>query len=290
MSKFKRIIGVLLMVLMFAPAPVQASSLASQNYNGTSVVTINNNKPKFTKRQKKLKKVRVTYSRLDRYGRCGKVIAVLDKKHLAKGTRGSIGMYKPSGWPDKIGNAKYDFIEGKYLFNRCHLLGWQLYGNKTNNKKNLITGTRQLNAGKNTMLYYENMVANYLKTHRKVHVVYRVTPHYRGKELIARGVQMEAWSVEDKGKLRFNVYIHNVQDGVTFSYFNGESRANNQPQVVQTPQKVTGSTVFYLNTSTKKFHLSTCRYASSKNAEQTNYTAEQLIRDGYSPCKVCNPK
>ena len=203
-----------------------ASSLAGKTYNGVAVVKINKNKPKFTKKQKKLKKPKVTYSKLDKYGRCGKVTAVLTKKKLAKGSRGSIGMYKPSGWPEKIGNAKYDFIDGKYLFNRSHLLGWQLWGNKTNNNKNLITGTRQMNAGDQSMLTYENKVAYYLKTHKKNHVVYRVTPHFKGKELIARGVQMEAWSVEDKGKLHFNVYIFNVQDGVVFSYFNGESHAD----------------------------------------------------------------
>lgn len=295
MKRFARIYALILALLLTLTAvgvqPTQAASpLASQEYKGKMAITVNKNKPSFSKKQKKLKKVKVTYSRLDKYGRCGRVFAVLDKKHMAKGKRGSIGMYKPSGWPNKIGNSKYDFIDGKYLFNRSHLLGWQLYGNKTNNKKNLVTGTRAFNAGPNGMLVYENKVANYLKKHKKNHVVYRVTPVYRGKELIPRGVQMEAWSVEDKGKLKFNVYIHNVQDGVTFSYFNGESRATNAPPTeVTPPAKQTGSTIFILNISTGKFHRDTCRYANSNNTEQTNLTAQQLIADGYSPCQVCHP-
>ena len=271
-------------------APVSAATnLGNKEYKGKMTVTVNKNKPSFTKKQKKLKKVKVTYSKLDKYGRCGKVTAVLDKKHLAKGTRGSIGMYKPSGWPEKIGNAKYDFIDGKYLFNRSHLLGWQLYGNKTNNKKNLVTGTRAFNAGPNGMLPYENKVAKYLKTHKKNHVVYRVTPYYRGKELIPRGVQMEAWSVEDKGKLHFNVYIHNVQDGVTFSHYDGSSKATKQVETV-TPTLETGNTIFYLNTNTGKFHIESCRYSTGNNIEMTNLTANQLIINGYSPCQICHPE
>ena len=266
------------MVMAFGYQPVSAASLATTPYKGKPVVQVNKGKPKFTKKQKKWKKVYVKYSNLDKYGRCGKVTAVITKKNLAKGKRGSIGMYKPSGWPDKIGNAKYSFIPGKYLWNRSHLLGWQLYGNSTNNKKNLITGTRQLNAGSVSMLTYENKVANYLKKHKKAHVVYRVTPHYKGKERIARGVQMEAWSVEDKG--------------VNINYFNGASSAKNAPKPTTKPVvvKETGSIVFCLNVSTKKFHLQSCRYATGDNIEQTKLTANQLIKDGYSPCKVCHPE
>lgn len=281
-------------------ANAASSSLAKKQYKGVAVIKVNKNKPKFTKRQKKLKHNKVKYSRLDKYGRCGPVTAVLSRKKMAKGTRGSIGMYKPSGWPEKIGNEKYDFIDGKYLFNRSHLLGWQLRGNKTNNKKNLITGTHQLNAGPNSMLTYENKVAYYLKTHKRNHVVYRVTPHYRGKEKIARGVQMETWSVEDKGKLHFNVYIFNVQDGVVFSYYNGISRSTGEmeartepmsepePETPSVPPE-TGDTIYYLNVSTGKFHRETCRYATGNNIEQTNLTPEQLIAYGYSPCQICHP-
>ena len=252
----KRILTLLLMMLISASSfgmqsADAASSLANKTYTGTAVIKINNNQPKFTKKQKKLKKPKVKYTKLDKYGRCGKVTAVLTKKKLAKGRRGSIGMYKPSGWPEKIGNAKYDFIDGKYLFNRSHLLGWQLWGNSTNNKKNLITGTRQMNAGNPSMLTYENKVAYYLKTHKNNHVVYRITPHFKGKELIARGVQMEAWSVEDKGKLHFNVFVFNVQDGVEFSYYDGSSHAVEVPEEPETPNiPETGAIIFYLNINT----------------------------------------
>lgn len=296
MKKLKQRLMILLSVLLLSvsvmPQPAYASSLASYKYTGTQVVKVNNNMPKFTKKQKKLKKFSIKYSNLDKLGRCGKVTAVLTKKKMAKGTRGSIGMYKPSGWPEKIGNAKYDFIDGKYLFNRSHLLGWQFYGNKTNNKKNLITGTRQLNAGPNSMLTYENKVAKYLKKHKKNHVVYRVTPHYQGNELIARGVQMEAWSVEDKGKLHFNVYIHNVQDGVNINYYNGTSSAvNTEPEPDEDEDlPETGDAIYYLNINTGKFHRESCRYSTGNNIEQTNLTVEQLIADGYSPCQICHPE
>lgn len=296
---FRRILAVILVsiiaIMSMGIQPANAaSSLADKTYEGKTVVKVNKNKPKFTTKQKKLKKSKVKYSKLDKYGRCGKVTAVLTRNKMATGTRGSIGMYRPSGWPSSIGNAKYDFIDGKYLFNRSHLLGWQLWGNKTNNEKNLITGTRQMNAGDPSMLTYENKVASYLKSHKKNHVVYRVTPWFKGEELIARGVQMEAWSVEDKGKLHFNVYVFNVQDGVEFSYYNGESHAvdivvPDEPAIpTDTPQ--TGDIIYYLNVSTGKFHLETCRYADSQNIEQTNLTAEQLIADGYSPCQVCHPE
>lgn len=269
-----------------------ATPLANRAYKGKAVVNINKGQPKFTAKQKKLKRPRVRYTKLDKYGRCGQVTAVLAKKKLAKGTRGSIGMYKPSGWPEKIGNAKYDFIDGKYLFNRSHLLGWQLWGNKTNNRRNLITGTRQLNAGQDSMLKYENKVAYYLKTHKKNHVVYRVTPHYRKRELIPRGVQMEAWSVEDKGKLHFNVYVFNVQDGVEFSYYTGKSHAVKAAayEETKTESKETGTIIFYLNTYSGKFHTGSCVYATGNYIEQTNLTADQLIKDGYSPCQVCHPE
>lgn len=152
-----------------------------------------------------------------------------------------------------------------------------------------------MNAGPDSMLTYENKVANYLRTHKKNHVVYRVTPHYRGKELIARGVQMEAWSVEDKGRLHFNVYIFNVQDGVAFSYYNGSSHSTRkaiEPEVPEEPPVIpeTGDTIYYLNISTGKFHLETCGYASGRNIEQTNLTVNQLIAYGYSPCQICHPE
>ena len=131
--------------------------------------------------------------------------------------RGEIGMVKPSGWQI----AKYDFVDGKYLYNRCHLIGFQLAGENANNK-NLITGTRYLNV--EGMLPFENAIAEYVKTKNK-HVLYRVTPIFKDRNLVASGVQMEAESVEDKGKsICFNVYVYNNQPGVEIDYKNGKSK------------------------------------------------------------------
>ena len=130
--------------------------------------------------------------------------------------RGSIGMVQPSGWH----TVKYDIVSGKYLYNRCHLIGYQLTGEDAN-EKNLITCTRQMNVG--VMLEFENQVADYIKETNN-HVLYRVTPYFEGDNLLASGVQMEAYSVEDKGAgVQFNVYIYNVQDGITIDYLTGES-------------------------------------------------------------------
>ena len=130
--------------------------------------------------------------------------------------RGSIGSVKPSGWQ----TVKYDFVDGKYLYNRCHLLGYQLTGENAN-EQNLITGTRYLNV--DGMLPFENMVADYVKETDN-HVMYRVTPVFDGAELVARGVLMEAYSVEDGGDgVEFCVYCYNVQPGVKIDYATGDS-------------------------------------------------------------------
>lgn len=272
-----------------AETSVKNNKLVNLKYKN-KIVKVNKNKPQFTKKQKTAKKLTVKYSKLDSLGRCGKVYAVLSKKTMPKNERESIGMFKPSGWPTKIGNQKYDFIEGKYVWNRSHLLGFQLRGNSTNNKKNLITGTRQLNADQNLgMLPYENEVANYLRQNPKNKIIYRVTPLFKKDELIARGVQMEAYSANDKGKsISFNIYIHNVQNGLKINYYTGNTKPSTSTETKTEKQKETGDTVFYLNINTKKFHLKSCRWVT-KNCEQTNLTSEQLIKDGYSPCKVCHP-
>lgn len=282
-----------LFVVGCQPQETAAASddLTSLEYK-SKIVKINKNKPKFTKKQKSATKLKVKYSKLDKHGRCGKVYAVLGKKNMPTGKRGSIGMYRPSGWPKKVADAKYDFVPGKYVFNRSHLLGWQLRGASTNNEKNLITGTRQMNAdSKLGMLPYENKVAKYLKKSKRNRVVYRVTPMFKDDELVARGVQMEAYSVTDNGKsICFNVYIHNVQPGVVIDYKTGETKPEKEPEEVEEETKETGDIVFILNTNTGKFHLDSCRYAMGNNTEQTNLTAEQLIKDGYEPCGVCHPE
>ena len=156
------------------------------------------------------------YSDLDALGRVGKAEAMIGKETMPTTGRESIGMIKPTGWQ----TVKYDNIDGKYLYNRCHLIGWQLSA-ENKNEKNLFTGTRYLNV--KGMLPFENQVANYIKTTGN-HVLYRVTPIFEGENLVANVVQMEAKSVEDNGKgICFNIYAYNVQPGITINYANGDS-------------------------------------------------------------------
>ena len=184
-------------------------------YNGKYYVIINNNEPNFTDEEKTTTSFE-QYSNLDSLGRCGVAYANISIDLMPTEKRGSIGMIKPSGWH----TVKYDNIDGKYLYNRCHLIGYQLTGENAN-EKNLITCTRYMNTV--GMLEFENKVANFIKEN-KSHVLYRVTPIFNGEDLLARGVQMEALSVEDNGKgIKFNVFVYNVQDGININYSNGNS-------------------------------------------------------------------
>jgi len=186
-------------------------------YNGEPYVELNDNVPNFTTREKNNTKAFENYHRLDTLGRCGTAYANICKELMPTEKRGAIGMVKPSGW----NTVKYDVVDGKYLYNRCHLIGFQLAGENAN-KKNLITGTRYLNV--DGMLPFEDEVADYVKD-TDHHVLYRVTPVFKGDNLVAEGVEMEAYSVEDKGKgICFHVFVYNVQPGVTIDYATGESR------------------------------------------------------------------
>lgn len=207
--------------------------------------------------------------------------------------RGSIGQVKPSGWH----TVKYDCVDGKYLYNRCHLIGFQLTAENANTK-NLITGTRYLNV--EGMLPFENMVADYIKETGN-HVLYRVTPIYEGDSLIVSGVQMEAKSVEDNGEgILFNVYCYNVQPGVSIDYATGESRLSNDGGSsagstegnieAENEQKTESS--YVLNTNTKKFHLPSCsslNQMNESNKGEFTGTRDELIQQGYEPCKRCHP-
>lgn len=184
-------------------------------YNEKKYVIINDNKPNFSEKDKTTTSFE-TYSDLDYLNRCGPAYANVSKETMPTEERGTIGMIKPSGWH----TVKYDIVDGKYLYNRCHLIGFQLTGENAN-EKNLITCTRQMNA--ETMLEFENQVAEYIKETNN-HVLYRVTPIFQGNNLLANGVQMEAYSVEDNGQgISFNVYVYNVQDGITIDYQTGDS-------------------------------------------------------------------
>ena len=184
-------------------------------YSGDKFVYLNNNKPTF-KDYEYNKESFEKYSDLDKFNRCGVAYANISYSLMPTEERGSIGMIKPTGWH----TIKYDIVDGKYLYNRCHLIGYQLTGENANNK-NLITCTREMNA--KTMLKFENEVAEYIRK-TKNHVLYRVTPVFEGDNMLATGVIMEASSVEDKCKdICFNVFIYNVQDGIKIDYTDGDS-------------------------------------------------------------------
>ncbi len=184
----------------------------------TPYVEINGNQPYFTKSEY-TKKSFENYSELDSLGRCGVAYACVAQDTMPTKKRGSIGSVKPTGWH----TVKYSCVDGKYLYNRCHLIGYQLTAENAN-KQNLITGTRYLNV--DGMLPFENMVADYVKETNN-HVLYRVTPIFDGDNLVARGVEMEAYSVEDNGEgICFNIYAYNNQPQITIDYATGESSFN----------------------------------------------------------------
>ena len=186
------------------------------DYSGEAYVELNDNVPDFSKKDMTSKAFE-KYSELDDLGRCGVAYANVCTETMPTEERGNIGMIKPSGWH----TVKYDNVDGKYLYNRCHLIGYQLTAENAN-EKNLITGTRYLNV--EGMLPFENLVADYVEETDN-HVLYRVTPIFKGDNLLASGVQIEAYSVEDKGKgVSFNVYCYNVQPGIKIDYTNGDSK------------------------------------------------------------------
>ncbi len=188
-------------------------------YDGNSYVIVNDNIPYFKEEEYTTTSFE-KYSELDLLGRCGVASANISKDLMPTEKRGSIGMIKPSGWH----TIKYDHIDGKYLYNRCHLIGYQLTGENAN-EKNLITCTRSMNT--KGMLQFENMVTKYIKATGN-HVLYRVTPVFEGNNLVATGVEMEAYSVEDNGKgIKFNVFVYNIEDGIIIDYKTGDSKLAN---------------------------------------------------------------
>ena len=185
-------------------------------YEGKLYTVLNNNKPNFEESDYTTESFE-TYSNLDVLGRCGVAFANISQELMPTEDRESISSIKPSGWH----SVKYDIVEGKYLYNRCHLIGFQLAGENAN-EKNLITCTRSMNV--DGMLPFEDQVADYVKK-TSHHVLYRVTPVFEGNNLVASGVQIEASSVEDRcGDICFNVYVYNVEEGITIDYLTGESK------------------------------------------------------------------
>ena len=268
-------------------------------YSGNAFVTVNDNKPSFSSAELTTKGYE-KYSPLDNLNRCGVAIASCGKEIMpgANEERGGISSIKPSGW----NQAKYNGISGGWLWNRCHLIGWQLSAENAN-RENLITGTRYMNI--NGMLPFENMVADYIRETGN-HVAYRITPIYKGNNLVCSGVQMEAYSIEDNGNgIEFNVYCYNVQPGININYADGSSSSQNGSNNTTSSSKPTtsveentntnqntGSTKYVLNTNTKKFHYPSCGSAgriAAKNYAESNESRDSLIAQGYSPCGNCDP-
>ena len=266
----------------------QTSVISLENlpeFSDSAYVELNDNQPEFSDEEKQDTQSFETYSELDSLGRCGTAFACIGQDLMPTEDRESISQVKPTGWQ----TVKYDFVDGKYLYNRCHLIGFQLTGENAN-EKNLITGTRYMNV--EGMLPFENMVADYIKETDN-HVLYRVTPVFENQELVARGVQMEAWSVEDKGDgICYNVYVYNNQPGVAIDYVTGKSEEMGEESSQQGESSQTTEGDYILNTSSRKFHLPDCPSVDKikeKNKEEYHGSREDLMEQGYEPCQSCHP-
>lgn len=264
-------------------------------YDGKPFIEINQNIPYFTENEL-ITEPFESYSDLDSLGRCKTAYANICEELMPTEERGNIGMIRPSGWH----TVKYEGIDGNYLYNRCHLIAFQLAG-ENDNEKNLITGTRGMNT---EMIPFENKIADYVKETGH-HVLYRVTPVYEGDNLLANGVLLEAKSVEDD-EICFNVFIYNVQAGIEIDYASGESEiyenniekavAKDGASIVEDANENligTGAPILYiLNTNTMKFHKPECSSVDTikdNNKEEYYGGREDVIDKGYEPCKRCNP-
>lgn len=247
-------------------------------YHGEPYVVLNDNQPDFDLDDFTMESFE-SYSDLDYLGRCGVAYANIGLDLMPTEDRESIYEVKPTGWQ----SVRYDFVDGESLYNRCHLIAFQLAGENAN-ERNLITGTRYMNT--EGMLFFEKMVGDYVRDTGN-HVLYRVTPIFEGTNLVASGVQMEALSVEDEGEgICFNIYAYNVQPGVTIDYATGDNRLDESAfENSETRQYV-------LNTGSHKFHLPSCagaRDIKAENLQEYTGTREILIMQGYKPCRNCNP-
>ena len=249
------------------------------SYSSDPYIPVNGNAPDFSDADLSTDAFEY-YSDLDQLGRCGTAYANICIDTMPTEKRSNIGSIRPSGWQ----TVKYNgLVDGNYLYNRCHLIGYQLSAENAN-ERNLITGTRYLNV--DGMLPFENLVADYVKETEN-HVLYRVTPVFDGNNLVASGVQMEAMSVEDRGEgVFFNVYCYNNQPGISIDYATGVSHLSDDEATTSTEQG------YILNTSAMKFHKPSCPSVSQiKDANRKSYTGTrgELLSQGYDPCGSCNP-
>lgn len=269
-------------------------------FSGKEYYILSGNKPLFTESELVTESYE-TYGALDSLGRCTKTVACIGRDLMPTEEREEIDSVKPSGWIQ----AKYDVIKGKYLYNRSHLIGFQLTGENAT-KENLITGTRYMNEA---MIPFENQVADYIKETDN-HVMYRVTPVFVGDDLLAAGVIMEAYSVEDDGDgICFNVFLYNNQPGVAINYATGASRLSGTPEDGNGSGSDNGKddvengenngsldksdADYILNTNSKKIHKPDCSNAakiSEANREEYSGDIESLLSDGYEGAGCCNPE
>ena len=299
MRKSKKSIGsallalVLLLLLAAGQALIQRAAQPAQlsftledipPFSQEAYVALEDNRPSFPE-EDMYPACFERYSQLDALGRCGPAYACVGLETMPTEGRESIGHVRPTGWH----SVRYSGVDGGSLYNRCHLIGFQLTGENAN-EQNLITGTRYLNVI--GMLPFENQVAEYVKS-TGGHVLYRVTPVFAGEELVARGVQMEGWSVEDRGaSVCFNVYAYNNQPGISIDYATGESWQDAQsagPDQDSAPEE---EARYVINLKSEKFHLPDCAGAAAiapENREDYTGTRQSLLDRGYQACGQCKP-
>ncbi len=273
-------VGLIINNLVGTQTPIDLSNIPE--YSGEPYVEINNNVPSFEKFEITDKGFE-SYSELDYLGRCGSCIASVGIETMPTEERGNISHIKPTGWQ----SVQYDNVDQGSLYNRCHLIGFQLTGENAN-EENLITGTRYMNV--EGMLPFENMIAEYvLKTGN--HVMYRVTPIFEDDNLLANGVNLEAYSVEDNGSgVSFNVYCYNVQPDIYIDYTDGDNYYNGPDNTPDATYNIECD--YVLNNKSMRFHIPDCSGVENiGKLNRKNYTGtrEDLIDKGYKPCGTCNP-
>lgn len=271
-------------------APADTVLAEVPEYDGAPYVEVEGNQPDFTEEELQVQSYE-SYGNLDELGRCTEAEACIGTDLMPTEERESISEVKPTGWH----TVKYDSVDGSYLYNRCHLIGYQLTAENAN-EKNLITGTRYLNT--EGMLPFENEVAEYVQETDN-HVMYRVTPDFEGDNLLASGVYMEAESVEDEGEgISFSVYVYNVQPGIEIDYTEGGSRKAEETgggvpglgQQASLEEPEDSSQDYVLNENTRKFHLPECGSVEDikpKNRREYYGSRQELEEQGYEPCGRC---
>ncbi len=305
MSKKNTILGFLLLMaiaIQGGSGCVQASNVQSSTlldtigyvpeYTGQLSEEVNGSVPFFDEEEKQVSDL-LSFGALDSLGRCTGSMGCAGPETLADGNRGEIGFIQPSGWVQN----KYEGIVDStppFLYNRSHLVMWALFGDETNVAENLITGTRLFNASDDGMLGTEVKVIRYIENTGN-HVLYRVTPLFCDDELLARGVLIEASSIEDQGSgLSLCTFVHNVQPGITIDYLTGDNALAQVNDATEINAAETGDTSsqYVLNTNTKRFHYPTCKSVEDikeKNKDYFQGSREALIAQGYRSCGNCNP-